>query len=228
MIETKKNKYKKKIIIAVPKGRILSELYPILKKVNIIPEEKFFNEESRRLMFTTSNTDVIIIKVRSFDVANFVAFGGAHIGIVGLDVIKEFSYEEIYAPVNLNIGKCRMSIAEPNKMAIEDDPNTWSHLKVATKYPKITKSHFAARGVQAECLKLNGSLELAPALGLSSRIVDLVASGNTLRENGLTEIEKIMDITSFLIVNRNMAKSSPNRINNVIKSFRKAVSAKKN
>ena len=228
MIETKQNKYKKKIIIAVPKGRILSELYPILKKVKIIPEEKFFNEESRRLMFSTSNTDVIIIKVRSFDVANFVAFGGAHIGIVGLDVIKEFSYEEIYAPVNLNIGKCRMSIAEPNKMAIEDDPNTWSHLKVATKYPKITKSHFAARGVQAECLKLNGALELAPALGLSSRIVDLVASGNTLRENGLTEIEKIMDITSFLIVNRNMAKSSPNRINNVIKSFRKAVSAKKN
>ena len=179
-------------------------------------------------MFNTSNENVSMIKVRSFDVANFVAFGGAHLGIVGLDVIKEFSYKEIYAPINLGIGKCRMSIAEPNQLAIEDDPSTWSHLRVATKYPKITKSHFAARGVQAECLKLNGSLELAPTLGLSNRIVDLVSTGKTLKENGLTEIEKIMDITSFLIVNRNMAKSSPKRINDVINSFRRVISAKKN
>ena len=218
----------KKIIIAVPKGRILKELTPIFKKIKVIPEKDFFNDNSRKIMFSSNSELINFIKVRSFDVANFVAFGGAHMGIVGLDVIKEFEFEEIYAPVNLGIGKCRLSVAEPTKMALKDDPKSWSHLKVATKYPKITKSHFAARGVQAECLKLNGSLELAPALGLSSRIVDLVASGNTLRENGLTEIEKIMDITSFLIVNRNMAKSTPNRINNVINSFRKAVSAKKN
>ena len=126
------------------------------------------------------------IKVRSFDVANFVAFGGAHMGVVGLDVIKEFSFEEIYAPVNLGIGLCRLSVAEPIELALKDDPKTWSHLKVATKYPNITKKHFAERGVQAECLKLNGALEIAPKLGLSKRIVDLASTGKTLQENELT------------------------------------------
>ena len=145
--------------------------------------------------------------------------------ISNLDVIEEFSYKEIYAPVNLKIGKCRLSIAEPVKMALRDDPKTWSHLKIATKYPKITKKHFALRGVQAECLKLNGALEIAPKLDLSSRIVDLVSTGKTLKENGLIEVEKIMDITSYLIVNRNMAKTYPNKIKTIISNFRKVVDA---
>ena len=168
------------------------------------------------------------IKVRSFDVANFVAFGGAHMGVVGLDVIKEFSFEEIYAPVNLGIGLCRLSVAEPIELALKDDPKTWSHLKVATKYPNITKKHFAERGVQAECLKLNGALEIAPKLGLSKRIVDLVSTGKTLQENELTEIEKIMDVTSYLIVNRDMAKAYPNKINRIISNFRKVINVKNN
>tara|TARA_B110000444_G_C18800522_1_gene577213 strand:+ start:800 stop:1486 length:687 start_codon:yes stop_codon:yes gene_type:complete len=217
-----------KIIIAVPKGRILSELIPVFKKLKVIPEKDFFNSETRKIMFTTSNDLISLIKVRSFDVANFVAFGGAHMGIVGLDVIKEFSFEEIYAPVNLEIGLCRLSVAEPIELALKDDPKTWSHLKVATKYPNITKKHFAERGVQAECLKLNGALEIAPRLGLSKRIVDLVSTGKTLEENGLTEIEKIMDITSFLIVNRDMAKAYPNKINGIISNFRKVINAKNN
>ena len=221
----KKNNIKKndEIILAIPKGRILGELMPILKKINISPEENFFDESSRKLMFSTSNNSVNIIKVRSFDVANFVAFGGAHVGIVGSDVIKEFSYEEIYAPVNLKIGKCRMSVAEPKKLAEKDDPNAWTHVKVATKYPVITKKYFAERGVQAECLKLSGALELAPLLGLSNRIVDLVSTGKTLKENGLTEIEKIMDISSYLIVNRNMAKAKPNLTNKLILKFRNII-----
>ncbi len=223
-----KNIKKDKIILAVPKGRILNELVPILKKINIYPEKSFFDNKNRKLMFSTSDDDILIIKVRSFDVANFVAFGGAHLGIVGMDVIREFSYEEIYAPVNLEIGKCKMCIAEPTKIALEDDPSTWSHLQVATKYPKITKNYFAGRGVQAECLKLNGALELAPVLGLTYRIVDLVSTGKTLKENGLTEIEKIMDVTSYLIANKNMAKSYPKKMNRVIKSFRKITNAKKN
>ena len=193
-------KTEKKIIIAIPKGRILKELTPILTKVNIEPEKDFFNLNSRKIMFSSNNKLVDFIKVRSFDVVNFVAYGGAHLGIVGLDVIEEFSHEEIYAPVNLGIGVCRLSVAEPFKMALKDDPKTWSHLKIATKYPKITKKHFALRGVQAECLKLNGALEIAPKLDLSNRIVDLVSTGKTLKENGLIEVEKIMDITSFLIV----------------------------
>ena len=218
-------KIEKKIIIAIPKGRILKELTPILIKVNILPEKEFFNLNSRKIMFSSNNKLVDFIKVRSFDVVNFVAYGGAHLGIVGLDVIEEFSHEEIYAPVNLGIGVCRLSVAEPLKMALKDDPKTWSHLKIATKYPKITKKHFALRGVQAECLKLNGALEIAPKLDLSSRIVDLVSTGKTLKENGLIEIEKIMDITSFLIVNRNMVKTYPNKIKKIIADFRKVVNA---
>ena len=218
----------KKIIIALPKGRILKELQPILKRVNIVPENSFNGENNRKLMFKTSDKDIIIIIVRSFDVANFVAFGGAHLGIVGSDVIKEFSFDEIYAPVNLGIGKCRMSVAEPETLAARDNPQSWSHVRVATKYPKITKNYFAERGVQAECLKLNGSLEIAPMLGLTKRIVDLVSSGKTLKENGLSEIEKIMDISSFLIVNKNTAKSKPEIIKKIINRFRKATNVKNN
>ena len=218
----------KKIIIAIPKGRILKELKPILKRVNIVPENSFNGKNNRKLMFKTSDKDIIIIIVRSFDVANFVAFGGAHLGIVGSDVIKEFSFDEIYAPVNLGIGKCRMSVAQPETLAARDNPQSWSHVRVATKYPKITKNYFAERGVQAECLKLNGSLEIAPMLGLTKRIVDLVSSGKTLKENGLSEIEKIMDISSFLIVNKNTAKSKPEIIKKIINRFRKAANVKNN
>ena len=228
MNKNKNIKNSNKIIIAVPKGRILNELIPIFKKLKILPEKDFFNSESRKIMFSSSNDLINLIKVRSFDVANFVAFGGAHLGVVGLDVIKEFSFEEIYAPVNLRIGLCRLSVAEPIELALRDDPKTWSHLKVATKYPNITKKHFAERGVQAECLKLNGALEIAPRLGLSKRIVDLVSSGKTLKENKLTEIEKIMDITSYLIVNRDMAKAYPNKINKIIANFRKVINVKTN
>ena len=228
MNKNKNIKNSNKVIIAVPKGRILNELIPIFKKLKILPEKDFFNSESRKIMFSSSNDLIDFIKVRSFDVANFVAFGGAHMGIVGLDVIKEFSFEEIYAPVNLGIGLCRLSVAEPIELALKDDPKTWSHLKVATKYPNITKKHFAERGVQAECLKLNGALEIAPKLGLSKRIVDLVSTGKTLQENELTEIEKIMDVTSYLIVNRDMAKAYPNKINRIISNFRKVINVKNN
>lgn len=228
MNKNKNIKNSNKIIIAVPKGRILNELIPIFKKLKILPEKNFFNSESRKIMFSSSNDLINFIKVRSFDVANFVAFGGAHMGVVGLDVIKEFSFEEIYAPVNLGIGLCRLSVAEPIELALKDDPKTWSHLKVATKYPNITKKHFAERGVQAECLKLNGALEIAPKLGLSKRIVDLVSTGKTLQENELTEIEKIMDVTSYLIVNRDMAKAYPNKINKIISNFRKVINVKNN
>ena len=176
-------------------------------------------------MFSTSDKNIILILVRSFDVANFVAFGGAHLGVVGSDVIKEFSFDEIYAPVNLGIGKCRMSVAEPIKLAESDNPKSWSHVRVATKYPKITKNYFAERGVQAECLKLNGALEIAPLLGLTKRIVDLVSSGKTLKENGLLEVEKIMDVSSYLIVNRNISKSNPEKIKIIIERFRKVANA---
>jgi ATP phosphoribosyltransferase len=149
-----------------------------------------------------------------------VAFGAAHLGIAGADVLMEFDYPEIYAPVDLGIGKCRLAVAEPAEMAGRDDPRRWSHVRIATKYPEVTRRHFAARGVQAECVKLSGAMELAPSLGLSHRIVDLVDSGRTLKDNGLVEIEHIADITSRFIVNRAALKTQPERIGHWIDRFR--------
>jgi len=139
-------------------------------------------------------------------------------------VIDEFDYSELYAPVDLNIGHCRISIAEPAEMAATDDPRAWSHVRVATKYPNLTRKHFAKRGVQAECVKLNGAMEIAPALGLSSRIVDLVSSGKTLKENGLVEVEVLAEVSARLIVNRAAFKTNA-AVGDLVAAFREAVGA---
>jgi ATP phosphoribosyltransferase len=166
-----------------------------------------------------------IIRVRSFDVATFVAFGAAQFGVAGNDVIMEFGYPELYAPLDLGVGHCRISVAEPADLAPGDDPRRWSHVRVATKYPAITRAHFAARGVQAECIKLNGAMELAPGLGLCRRIVDLVSTGSTLKANGLVEVEVIAEITSRLVVNRAALKTRPREIGGWIDRFREALDA---
>lgn len=186
--------------MALPKGRILGEALPLLARIGIVPEPEFSEAESRKLMFETSRPDVRIIRVRSFDVATFVAFGAADIGIAGNDVLLEFDFSEIYAPVDLGIGHCRLSVAQPAGLALEI--GELSAVRVATKYPSLTRRFFAARGVQAECVKLNGAMELAPLTGLAPRIVDLVSTGKTLAENGLVEVEVIAQISSRLIVNR--------------------------
>ncbi|MFZ2868850.1 ATP phosphoribosyltransferase [Zavarzinia sp.] len=213
------------LVFALPKGRILKELRPLLDKVGLTPEPDFDNEKSRALRFRTANPNVSLIRVRSFDVATFVAFGAAHLGVAGNDVLMEFDYPEIYAPLDLNIGHCRLSVAEPADLAGKDDPSRWSHVRVATKYPHITRQHFAARGVQAECVKLNGAMELAPMLGLCRRIVDLVSTGDTLRANGLVEVEKIADISSRLVVNRAAFKTRVEEIGGWIDAFRGALRA---
>ncbi len=214
-----------KIVLALPKGRILKQVMPLVRAAGIEPEPAFDDESARQLRFATSRDDLDIIRVRSFDAATFVAFGAAHLGVVGNDVLMEFDYPEIYAPLDLGIGYCRLAVAEPVEMVGEDDPGTWSHIRVATKYPKITRDHFARRGVQAECIKLNGAMELAPRLGLCRRIVDLVSSGETLRANGLVEIEQIAEITSRLTVNRTAWKTRPDEIGELIQSFRDALAA---
>ncbi len=188
------------LIIALPKGRILMEALPLLARIGIVPEADFTDQNSRKLTFATSRDDVRVIRVRSFDVATFVAFGAAQLGIAGNDVLMEFDFSEIYAPVDLGIGHCRLSVAQP--AALDPDLSRLSHVRVATKYPGLTRRHFAARGLQAEVIKLNGAMELAPLVGLSSRIVDLVSTGKTLAENGLVEVEVIANITSRLIANR--------------------------
>ncbi len=211
------------LVLAIPKGRIYAELEPMLKKVGIEPEAKFFDDDDRALQFTTNVAGLSIIRVRAVDVATFVAYGAAQLGVAGLDVIEEFNYPDLYAPLDLGIGKCRLSVAEPVSVAEGDDPTRWSHVRIATKYPNLAQRHFAARGVQAECIHLNGAMELDPAIGLSQRIVDLVSSGATLKANGLVEVEKIMDITSRLIVHRGAFKTRGAELAPLLDAFRGAL-----
>ena len=213
------------LVLAVPKGRILDELMPLLARCGIAPEPAFSDESSRQLRFATNLPRLEIIRVRSFDVATFVAFGAAQLGVAGNDVLMEFDYPEIYAPVDLGIGRCRLSVAAPAAFAAGDDPQRWSHIRVATKYPAVTRRHFAARGVQAECIKLNGAMELAPSLGLCRRIVDLVSSGQTLEANGLVEVETIAEVTSRLIVNRAAFKTRHAEVDRWVEAFREAADA---
>lgn len=210
------------LVFALPKGRILKEALPLLEAAGIRPEAALFDENSRALRFATSHPGLSVIRVRSFDVATFVAFGAAHLGIVGNDVLAEFDYSELYSPVDLGIGQCRLSVAEPEGTPPLD---TESHVRVATKYPHLTARHYAAKGVQAECVKLNGAMELAPLLGLAPRIVDLVSTGRTLAENGLVEREVLLNVTSRLIVNRAAFKTIP-EVARLVQVFRALVSKK--
>ncbi len=214
----------KKLILAVPKGRILSELIPLMEKVDIEPEKEFFKKESRKLMFSTNIKNLYIIRVRSFDVATFVALGAAQVGIAGDDVLNEFNYREIYKVLDLGIGKCRLSVAR--KKDSEKKYQNNGHLMVATKYKNTVTNYFADKGIRAECVKLNGAIELAPKLGICSTIVDLVSTGKTLQENNLIEQEVLLDITSKLIVNKISYKIMNKQISKVINKFTKVCNGK--
>ena len=209
-----------KIIIALPRGRIINEIKKILAKTSFAPEKETFNDKSRKLKFSSKRKDVDFIKVRAFDACTFVAFGAAQIGIAGEDVIKEFNYSEVYAPLELNIGHCRLSVAALKTLLKKEDPETWSNIRVATKYPNISKEHFANKGVQVDAIKLNGSMELAPSLNMCRRIVDLVSTGATLKANGLKEIEEIMKVQSKLIINRSSFKTDNKKIQSIIEEFK--------
>ncbi len=233
------------LTLAIPKGRIYKELAPLLGRVGITPDAAFFDDGDRALKFATNIAGLSIIRVRAFDVATFVAHGAAELGVVGSDVIQEFSYAELYAPLDLGIGKCRLSVAEPAvtvgepgepAMSQRSCAQGWSvdqpgatkihtHLRVATKYPNITERYFAQRGVVAECIALSGAMELAPATGLAQRIVDLVSTGDTLRANGLVEIEKVMDVSARLIVNRSAYKTRSADLTPLIDALREACHA---
>ena len=212
-----------KIIIAVPRGRIISEIKNILTKTSFAPEKEMFDDKSRKLTFSSNRKDVDFIKVRAFDACTFVAFGAAQIGIAGEDVIKEFDYSEVYAPLELNIGHCRLSVAALKTLLKKEDPETWSNIRVATKYPNISKEYFAKKGVQVDAIKLNGSMELAPSLNMCRRIVDLVSTGATLKANGLREIDEIMKVQSKLIINRSAFKTDNKKIQSIIQEFKDLV-----
>ncbi len=212
-----------KIIIAMPRGRITKECKKILSKTSFAPDPMLFDNDTRKLKFKSKNKNIEYIKVRAFDACTFVAFGAAHVGIAGEDVIKEFDYSEVYAPLNLNIGHCKISVAALKSLLKKEDPKTWSNIRVATKYPKITKNYFANKGIQVEIIKLSGSMELAPTLNMCRRIVDLVSTGKTLKVNGLVEVDEIMKIQSKLIVNRSAYKTEIKKIKNIISEFENIV-----
>ncbi len=213
----------RKLVLALPEGRILREVMPLVRRAGIEPELAFDDGGARQLRFTTNRPEIDVVRVRSFDVATFVAFGAAQIGVAGNDVLMEFDYPEIYAPLDLGIGRCRLVVAEQSALAEADNPAEWSHIRIATKYPRITRRHFAARGVQAECITLSGAMELAPGLGLCRRIVDLVSTGATLGANGLVEVERIAEVSSRLVVNRAAFKTRPEEIGAWVMRFRGAV-----
>ena len=213
------------LVLALPRGRILGEVKPLLQHAGIEIERAFDDPDSRQLRFKTNHANLDVIRVRSFDVATFVAFGAAQLGVAGNDVLMEFDYPEIYVPLDLQIGRCRLVVAAPKEDLGREDPSRWSHVRIATKYPEVTRRHFAQRGVQAECIVLNGAMELAPSMGLSRQIVDLVATGSTLRANGLVEIEHVADITSRFIVNRAALKTRTAEVSGWVERFREAANA---
>ena len=211
------------LIFAVPKGRILDVALPLMAAAGVVPDAEFHDKASRALSFACEGSDMRIIRVRAFDVATFVAHGAASVGIVGSDVVEEFAFSDLYAPVDLDIGHCRLSVAEPVGAGSTDSA---SHLRVASKYPSLTRRHYESQGIQAEVVKLNGAMELAPGLGLASRIVDLVSTGKTLKDNGLVETSVILQISARLIVNRAALKTDE-RVAALVEAFRSVAAARK-
>ncbi len=209
------------LIFAVPKGRILDEALPMMARAGVVPEAGFHDKANRALSFDCEDTQMRLIRVRAFDVATFVAHGAAQVGIVGSDVVEEFAYADLYAPVDLAFGRCRLSVAEPAGNAGHGGV---SHLRVASKYPNLTRRHYERQGIQAEVVKLNGAMELAPGLGLASRIVDLIETGRTLKDNGLVETDTILHVSARLIVNRAALKTD-DRVAALVERFRALVDA---
>ena len=186
--------------VAISKGRILDEALPLLARAGVEPTDNPLT--SRKLILDTNLADVKIVVIRATDVPTYVQFGAADLGIAGRDVLMEYDGDGLYELMDLQIARCRMMVAEPAQLAAADDPKLWTRLRIATKYVKTTQRHFAAKGIQTDVIRLYGSMELAPLVGLSDRIVDLVSSGRTLKANGLVEVEHIADISGWLVANK--------------------------
>ncbi|MCE5393629.1 MAG: ATP phosphoribosyltransferase [Acidithiobacillus sp.] len=187
------------LTIALSKGRILDESIPLFAAAGIKLGED--PDRSRKLILPSTDPHIRFLVIRASDVPTYVSWGAADLGIAGKDVLLEQENLALYEPLDLRIGICRMSVAEPAALAAADRLESWERVRIATKYPRITKQFFQSRGIQTEIIKLYGSMELAPLVGLADRIVDLVSTGRTLRENGLVEVEEIMPISSRLVVN---------------------------
>jgi len=214
------------LTLALSKGRIFDETLPLLAAAGIsVPENP---ETSRKLILPTSDPNVRIVIVRATDVPTYVQYGGADVGIAGKDVLLEHGAQYgddsgLYQPLDLNIAKCRMSVAVPQGFDYASAVRRGARIRVATKYVNTAREHFAAKGVHVDLIKLYGSMELAPLVGLADAIVDLVSTGGTLKANGLVEVEHIMPISSRLVVNRASLKLKHARLRPIIDAFAKAV-----
>ena len=204
------------LTIALAKGRILDETLPLLARAGIEPLDDL--SSSRKLVFSTNDPNINLVLIRSSDVPTYVQYGAADLGIAGKDVLAEHGGEGLYERVDLKIASCKMMTA-----GFAERPLPRSRLKVATKYPEITRRFFLEQGRQVELIKLYGSMELAPVVGLADIIVDLVQTGNTLKANGLTPLEHIMDISSRLIINRAALKMKNRAVRELVERIEKAV-----
>ncbi|TCP04143.1 ATP phosphoribosyltransferase [Caldimonas thermodepolymerans] len=205
------------ITLALSKGRIFDETLPLLKAAGIQVTED--PETSRKLILPTNRPEVRVVLVRATDVPTYVQYGGADLGVAGKDVLLEHGGQGLYQPLDLRIAKCRMSVAVRADFDYAAAVKQGSRLRVATKYTTVARQHFADKGVHVDLIKLYGSMELAPLTGLADAIVDLVSTGGTLRANNLVEVEKIMDISSRLVVNQAALKVKREPIRRLIEIF---------
>ena len=208
------------ISIALSKGRIFDETAPLLARVGIEPKSN--GESSRRLVLATQRPDVRLIIVRATDTPTYVQYGGADLGIAGRDVLVEHGGDGLYQPVDLGIAACRMMVAVRKGFDYEGAVRQGARLRVATKYVNTTREHFAAKGVHVDLIRLYGSMELAPLVGLADAIVDLVSTGSTLRANDLAEVEQIMPVSARLIVNQAALKRKRAALQPLIEAFARA------
>jgi ATP phosphoribosyltransferase len=209
------------ITIALSKGRIFDETLPLLAAAGIVPTEN--PETSRKLIIETNKPDVRVVIVRATDVPTYVQYGAADLGVAGKDVLIEHGGEGLYAPLDLNIAKCRMMVAVPEGFDYAKAVRQGNRLKVASKYTKTAREHFASKGVHVDLIKLYGSMELAPLAGLADAIVDLVSTGGTLKANKLVAVEHIVDISSRLVVNQASLKVKRETLQPIIDAFAGAV-----
>ena len=209
------------ITLALSKGRIFEETLPLLKAAGITVLDD--PETSRKLILATNNPEVQVVMVRASDVPTYVQYGGADLGVVGRDVLLEHGCEGMYQPLDLNIARCRMSVAVRDDFNYAAAIKQGSRIRVATKYTEIARQHFSDKGVHVDLIKLYGSMELAPLTGLADAIVDLVSTGNTLKANHLVEVEKIMELSSRLVVNQAALKLKREPLRRMIDAFAAAV-----
>lgn len=209
---------KKPLTLALPKGRLLAPALTMLKNMGL----DGVDADSRKLIFSDDRRGLRFLVLKPADIPTYVEYGAADLGIVGKDILLE-QEPDVYEPLDLGFGFCRLVVAEPRALWERDDPSKWSWVRVATKYPTLTERYFSERGIQVEMIRLDGSIELAPLVGLADRIVDLVQSGETLRANGLVEVAEIVRSTARLIVNRASLKTEYSPVSQLVEEMKRQV-----